>query len=163
MGFISYKTKKVVLGKQDGVEWFVVLRELSQGDASRVEACLTRNVRANEQGGTLEEGAVGQWRIEQVARSIVEWNLTDEQERPLPTKPIQDLRKSLERLPLKVFNKLFEAAEDLNKEAEVDSDTIRFPDSTDGDNEGAESPSDGPRTESVSVTSVVQDRTGDEL
>lgn len=135
MGFLSYRTETVTFPEKNnnGEPYFVTLTELTHAQGAKIEGKLAAGVRASNNGGTLEEGAIGAWKLEQVAESVVEWNLTDENDLLLPFNDPKELRKSLGRLPLQVFEKLHEATERLNRAfnnpKEEQEDTARFPDS----------------------------------
>ena len=162
MGFLNYRTTRIVLGSQDGVDWWVDMRELTQGDAGYVESKLTHGVKITEQGGTIPDGVVNSWRLEQVARSIVDWNLTDENEQRLPVYPLNDLKSSLKQLPARVFAILHDTSEELNKQ-ESDAESVRFPEPTVGGSVGADDNGHAPDPERVPSETVVLDGAGDGL
>lgn len=53
------------------------------------------------------------YRMELLLHAITEWNLTDEHDKPLPLVPEDAKRRSLEKLPARVYDRLVDEAEKL--------------------------------------------------
>ncbi len=160
MGFIKYRTSRVEF---DG-DFYVVLQEFSQGKAARVEGLLTGGtVIKGDASGQISEGTVGKWQIEEVAQSIVDWNLTDENDSLLPLEPIEARRAALKKLPKWAFERIWQAARTLNEgpgEEAAKQDEARFPDAVSGSVAGADDNGYAPESEDVSSAPVVLDGDG---
>jgi hypothetical protein len=106
-GFLSlYRgTEKVFI--DGGEDWWVEVRQvLLKREMAQAQALLTR------QGGQVTD--IGPYQTELVALSITGWNLTDDEDRPLPHAPLEVLREVLEELPQPVFLQLYQRCADLN-------------------------------------------------
>jgi hypothetical protein len=89
----------------DGEWWVDVKDNLDRHSAAQAQAVLVRpvvryNGTDSETRGDVDTGG---YQTELVFAHIVNWNLTDEDGLPLPLEPEEERRKSIERLPEKVF------------------------------------------------------------
>ncbi len=156
-GFLSeYSTiTKVELG---GGWWVRVRKFLSRGDFKAAQAKLitpTMKYTEQEQAETTGSVDTGGYQNELVARAIVEWNLTDENDQPIPIGTVHpdngpDLTRyrAVNVLPGEVFDKLLLAIEGAapktkDKLAAKDGETPTDPFPV-GSAAGAMEPSAGP-------------------
>lgn len=110
-GFLSgYSgTTRVVFG--DDGEWWVDVRDhLRRGEFKAAQAALVRPIMRFEKNESSTTGTIDSisYQNELVYSGIVAWNLTDEDGNALPLDPAPERRRSIDRLPTEVFDKILE-------------------------------------------------------
>jgi hypothetical protein len=104
MGFLTFGDPlRVDLGEN----WWVDIRPgLSFGDLAEAQKALSKY---SVSGGDSLEAApdLGAYQLEMVAKSVISWNLTDEQDGPLPLSPYANRLASIRRLPQWAFNRIY--------------------------------------------------------
>lgn len=139
MGFLSAwdATERVdvsdLVGDLPGTWWIDVKRCLSHGEADAVMRQLMGSTMhlgdPTAKGAvpvqtSLTVDAVVDHQAILVAKSIVAWNLTDQNDLPLPTAPFEELERSLALLPSPVYDRVAKVVVEANTETAGDSSTF---------------------------------------
>lgn len=152
-GFLSaYEgTHRIELGTFSGVAYWVDVKKcLSADEMARVEAALGAAkrkviVRSNDDVDEAADLDYRAWRVEMVARSVVAWNLTDQNGGDLPLQPESHRRASISRLPSPVFDQIWKVCNDLNGQKEDPAERVSFPEPpVSGDQDGHPGPAGPP-------------------
>lgn len=95
--------------------WWVKVRKcLSNGEMDYCKDALSRLI----DGKAAPDMAA--YQQEMVVASIVEWNLTDEQDQVIPLAPAQWKHQAVRKLPERVFSRIYQKVNDLNSDRTVD-------------------------------------------
>lgn len=118
MGFLSKYTKTERLDLGDGF-WVDIRPHLTAAQKAAAEDKLISN---DGKSAGMAVGT-GSYTLEVAVQAIVDWNLTDEADRPLPVRPEEARRSSIALLPAFVTDKVLAAvkgADGRTKQQEAD-------------------------------------------
>lgn len=111
MGFLTApQVRRVDLGNG----YWADVTEIAAGAYSKVQQHMTHTSIATDQPDVQLD--LPAFRIELVVACLSDWNLTDENDGPLPLQPERLRRTSVSRLPPWAFEKIRKAADELNGE-----------------------------------------------
>ena len=113
MGFLTHG-KPVRLEMGDNF-WVDLRPGLSHGDLDAAQNYLSQ-YRIEDGDKVVAAPNVSGYQREMVGRSIISWNLTDENDGLLPISPSDVRTASLRRLPQWAFNKIYARVAELNNE-----------------------------------------------
>lgn len=105
--------------------WIEVKKSLTAEEFEHAQSALLGNVSFGAGGEFKSEPDTAAYQREIVFRSIVDWNLTDENDQPLPLTPDEDKMKSIMRLPQEVFGMVFDLVNETSGARSKD-DEVRF-------------------------------------
>lgn len=105
-GFLSLFNEPERVVVVDGY-WVDIKKGLSAEDYEAAQRALLGKMSMNNNGLSAEPDTVA-YQHELVFRAIVDWNLTDENDQPLPLAPADVKHASIRRLPQFVFIDLYE-------------------------------------------------------
>ncbi len=134
MGFLSsYDGTEIVdvsdlVGADAGTWTVTVKKSLTNKDYLLAKQYLSRVI-----SGKSVPDIAGHQR-ELVVAAVVDWNLTDASDNPLPVFPVDAKRKSIERLPEQVFTRIYRHVNDANSDRTEDEDAT-FPQRADAVND----------------------------
>jgi hypothetical protein len=119
MGFLNIyaATEKIYVGTDADTQWWVEIRiSLTKADYDGAQESLGMSAFrfAAGQSSAATTMNLTAYQTEVVARSIVNWNLTDENDVMLPIGSLAEKRTSLARLPQSVFNAIYERVNEYN-------------------------------------------------
>lgn len=125
MGFLSaYSgTRRIDL---DGHYYVVVKECLSMMEKQRADKALGSTQTIDMSGRHAATIDTSAYTLEMVAASIVEWNLDEEDGTIWPLSPEPVKRRSIERLPAPVFERIYQEIDALNGPRSKD-EQVRFP------------------------------------
>ncbi len=145
-GFLSlYGGTERVEVARDGekVYWVEIRKSLSQMAFSQVQRALVKPTLIDDT--VSGETHTGAYQIEWVAQSVTDWNLTDENDQPLPlggdkTDPVAVSRKSVASLPAAVVVYLYKKCHALHDASTEEVSNASFRDGGDGRDQDRERP-----------------------
>lgn len=122
MGFLSKfsATQKIDLGDGFFVEVRKYLSSAQRAAAEKmlISAHMVMDDKQQGGGNLVSDVDAAAFRLELCAQAVTMWNLTDEHEEPLPTTPIEDLRRSIGRLPTYVVDEITKVVDTAGKDPE---------------------------------------------
>jgi hypothetical protein len=126
MGFLNlYAATERIAVSDDGAWWVEIRVSLPKSDYDAAQKALVPTAVVTREGQRAEMDVIS-YQLELVSRAIVNWNLTDENDLPLPVVPYAAARRSLQRLPQSVFMTIFDRVNELNSpRSQKDNDSFR--------------------------------------
>lgn len=119
-GFLSeYNQITRLVIDPEGKWWVDVKENITRRESALAQSALVRPVvrYSGDDSETKGEVDTVAYQMELVVAAVVDWNLTDENDFPLPLTPAADKRESINRLPDKVFNIIAGHVQGVKKEA----------------------------------------------
>lgn len=130
-GFLSgYNSTTRLFIDPDKKWWIDVKDHLSRREQATASAALIQStvryvgIDDAETTGSINTTA---YQMELVVASVVDWNLTDEEDQPLPLSPDEDKRESINRLPSEVFTTIIGHVQGIKREAMQPQRAATFP------------------------------------
>lgn len=112
MGFLSKysATEKLDLGDGFYVEVRRYLTSAQRAAAQKklMNTQVVQQSKGSKSGEVTSKLDASEYRLELATQAIVDWNLTDERDMPLPLSPIAALRASVQKLPTFVMDQVIE-------------------------------------------------------
>jgi hypothetical protein len=135
-GFLSLfnAPERIIVAKD---YWIDIKTSLTAEDYEAAQRALLGKVSMSNGGMSAEPDTIA-YQHELVFRSIVDWNLTDENGEPLPLTPANDKHASIRRIPQSVFIDLYTRINEASTPRDKEDD-IRFRSGSETSDNGRES------------------------
>ena len=138
MGFLSHysDTERIdvtPVGVEDG-PYYVVIKKYLTGDEFEAAKRALSSVKIEDSNLTPEPD-IAAYQRELIVASVIDWNLTDENDQPLPLTPLPAKRTSVGKLPETVLSSLLIKINETN-EPRTAAEKLSFPDAAPGSTGG---------------------------